>query len=236
MAQRRMFSLKVIDTDEFLDMPQTSQYLYYNLAMRADDDGFVSKPKIIMRMVNCNSDDFKVLIAKRFIIPFERGVCVIRHWLIHNLIRKDRYNETEYLKERDKLQINNGKYSLKTDGIPNDIPSGNHLATNGKSQVRLGKVRLGKVKKDSSIGIEGKNSSYKGENWVKEILIWLEVRRGVKFSDYGKQISALGRLQKAGYEPEQIKRHLIIMEREEFWRDKSPDFVNLSGNIHKIRR
>ena len=86
MAQRRMFSLKVIDTDEFLDMPQSSQLLYFHLAMRADDDGFVSNPKKIMKITGSGDDDAKVLTAKNFIIPFESGVCVIRHWRIHNYI------------------------------------------------------------------------------------------------------------------------------------------------------
>ena len=142
MANRRMFSLRVIDTDEFLDMPQSSQYLYYNLAMRADDDGFVANPKRIMRMVGCNDDDLKVLALKQFIIPFEKGICVIRHWRIHNLIRQDRYVETEYLDEKSCLLIKNGKYE-KIKGLKgNVIPNGNQMTP----QVRLGKVRLGKVR------------------------------------------------------------------------------------------
>jgi hypothetical protein len=136
MAQRRMFSLKVIDTDEFLDMPQSSQYLYYNLAMRADDDGFISNPKRIMRMIGCNDDDIKILTAKQYVIPFERGICVIRHWRIHNLIRLDRYTETEYLQEKSSLDIENGKYKLKTENV---IPNGNQMIP----QVRLGKDRIG---------------------------------------------------------------------------------------------
>ena len=137
MAQRRMMSLKVIDTDDFLDMPMSSQFLYFNLAMRADDDGFIANAKRIMRMVGCNDDDLKVLFAKMFVIPFESGVCVIKHWRIHNFIRKDRYTETIHQAEKNKLEITDGKYGKKEDVIPN----GNLLDT----QVRLGKVRLGKV-------------------------------------------------------------------------------------------
>jgi len=84
MANRRMFSLKVIDTDDFLDMSPTAQLLYFHLAMRADDDGFVSSPKKIMKMSNAADDDMRVLIAKKYLIPFESGVCVIRDWKIHN--------------------------------------------------------------------------------------------------------------------------------------------------------
>ena len=138
MANRRMFSLKVIDTDEFLDMPQTTQLLYYNLAMRADDDGFIGNPKKIMRISGCGDDDMKVLIAKRFVIPFESGICVIRHWRIHNYIQSDRYCETEYLEEKKKLLINNGKYEPKNKCIQD--------VSKTDTQVRLGKVRLGKSK------------------------------------------------------------------------------------------
>jgi len=134
-----MLSLKVIDTDEFLDMPQSSQYLYFNMSMRADDDGFISNPKRIMKMVGCNDDDIKVLVAKRFVIPFESGVCVIRHWRIHNLIRADRYSETEYIEEKSTLALNNSKYEPNNTNV---IPNGNQMAP----QDRLGKDRLGKVK------------------------------------------------------------------------------------------
>jgi hypothetical protein len=145
MAKRRMINLRVVDTDDFLDMPQTTQLLYYNLAMRADDDGFVANPKRIMRMTGGNDDDYKVLIAKRYIIPFQSGVCVIRHWRIHNLIRSDRYIETDCLKEKNSLLLENGKYEPKglldkPNVIPNVIPNGNQM----EPQVRLGKVRLGK--------------------------------------------------------------------------------------------
>lgn len=91
-----MFSPDIVDSDAFLDMPTSSQLLYFHLGMRADDDGFVN-PKKIMRMVGANGDDLKVLLTKRFLLPFESGVVVIKHWLIHNLIRKDRYKETMYV-------------------------------------------------------------------------------------------------------------------------------------------
>mgnify|MGYP001568633074 CR=1 FL=1 len=138
-----MFSPDIVDSDAFLDMPSSSQLLYFHLAMRADDDGFVS-PKKIMRLVGASSDDLKVLVAKRFVLPFETGVVVIKHWLIHNLIRKDRYKKTRYLDERKLLVIKeNGAYTeLATSGLQ----SGNQLAP----QVRLGKVRLGKVRKEKN--------------------------------------------------------------------------------------
>lgn len=141
MAQRRMFSDKIVDTDAFLDMGSGSQLLYFHLCMRADDDGFVSNPKKIMRMIGSQDDDYKILIAKRFVIQFQSGVCVIKHWLIHNLIRQDRYNETQWIKEKEQLVIDEKtkKYSLNTDETI-VIPNGNQMAP----QVRLGKVSIGK--------------------------------------------------------------------------------------------
>ena len=99
MAKKRMFSLQIVDSDAFLDMPTSSQLLYFHLAMRADDDGFIDNPKKIMRTTGVSNDDIKVLLTKRFILTFENGIIVIKHWKIHNYIAKDRYNETKYLEE-----------------------------------------------------------------------------------------------------------------------------------------
>lgn len=134
MAKRRMFSLDIIDTDLFMEMPQSSRLLYYELCMRADDDGFVSSPKKIMKMVGCNEDDFRVLTTKQFIIPFDTGIVVIKHWKIHNYIQKDRYKETIYLDEKNELnQEKNGMYTkCIQDGYT------------GKDRLELGKDRLGK--------------------------------------------------------------------------------------------
>lgn len=159
MAQRRMFSLKVIDTDLFLDMPISARLLYYDLSMRADDDGFVSSPKKIQRMIGCSDDDFKLLIAKQFIIPFESGVCVIKHWRIHNYIRIDRYTETIYKDEKQELIEDDGKYEIVpfSHDTPNDIPNDIPLVTQMDTQVRLGKDRL-EEGKDSLEKEKGKSS------------------------------------------------------------------------------
>jgi hypothetical protein len=100
-----MFSMTIVDTDAFLEMPPTSQLLYFHLSMRADDDGFVGSHKRIMRMMGAGDDDFKILVAKRFILVFESGVVVIKHWLIHNTLRGDRYTETTYKREKALLAI-----------------------------------------------------------------------------------------------------------------------------------
>jgi hypothetical protein len=120
MARKRMFDLEIVDTDLFLEMPVSSQNLYFHLGMRADDDGFISNPKKIIRSIGASEDDLKILITKKFIIPFETGLIVIRHWKINNYIRKDRYSETIYKDEKKKLsEDENGIYNLITkDGIP----------------------------------------------------------------------------------------------------------------------
>ena len=117
MAERRMFAKTIIDSDSFLDMPLSAQSLYFHLSMRADDDGFINNPKKIQRMIGASDDDFKLLFVKRFVIGFESGVVVIKHWRIHNYIRNDRYKETVYQDEKALLTLKeNGSYTL---GIPN---------------------------------------------------------------------------------------------------------------------
>lgn len=105
MAERRMFSKTVIDSDAFIEMPLSSQALYFHLSMRADDDGFVNNPRRIRNDIGASEDDLKLLIAKRFVITFESGIVVIKHWRIHNYIQSDRYKPTVYLKERASLMI-----------------------------------------------------------------------------------------------------------------------------------
>ena len=134
MAERRMFAKTIIDSDAFLDMPLSTQALYFHLSMRADDDGFINNPRKIQRMVGCGDDDAKLLIAKNFIIPFDSGVVVIKHWRIHNYIRNDRYKESVYQEEKAMLDVKDNKaYTL-------GIPSGDQMDT----QVRLGKDSIGK--------------------------------------------------------------------------------------------
>ena len=112
MAERRMFAKTIIDSDAFIDMPLSTQALYFHLSMRADDDGFINNPRKIQRMVGGSDDDLKLLAAKRFIIPFDSGVVVIKHWKIHNYIQRDRYKPTVYSEEKSLLEIKeNGAYT-----------------------------------------------------------------------------------------------------------------------------
>lgn len=133
MADKRMFTQKIIDSDAFLDMPLSTQALYFHLNMRADDDGFINNPKRIQRTVGASDDDLKLLIAKRFLICFESGVIVIKHWRMHNTLRKDRYNPTQYQEEMAMLEVkDNNSYTEKDNGnhlATTGQPDGNHLAT-----------------------------------------------------------------------------------------------------------
>lgn len=146
MAERRMFAKTIIDSDAFIDMPLSTQALYFHLSMRADDDGFINNPKKIQRMIGCGDDDLKLLVAKNFIIPFESGIVVIKHWKIHNYIRNDRYKPTIYQEEKSILaEKENKAYTLGLPpGIPDDIPTGDP----GKDRIELGKVSIEKDKKE----------------------------------------------------------------------------------------
>jgi hypothetical protein len=117
MAQRRMFSAQIVTSDDFLEMPLTSQALYFHLGMSADDDGFVS-PRKILRMTGAGEDDLKVLVAKHFVIPFNSGVIVITHWKQNNYLRNDRYTPSIYKEEMNQLSSIQGVYRLDTIGIP----------------------------------------------------------------------------------------------------------------------
>ena len=175
MAGRRMMAKSVIENDHFMDMPMSSQCLYFHLLLRADDDGFIKNPSAIRREVGCGEDDMKLLVAKQFILPFDTGVIVIRHWKIHNYIRKDMYHPTECQAERGLLtggadktayapkegvQIQ-GRNVIVTDslqdcnGIVTDTSQAcnDHVTDSSRScaePVSIGKVRLGKVNISSS--------------------------------------------------------------------------------------
>lgn len=141
MAERRMFAKTIIDSDAFLDMPLSTQALYFHLSMRADDDGFINSPKKVQRMVGCGDDDLKLLIAKNFLIPFESGVVVIKHWKIHNYIRNDRYKPTVYKEEKSQLYLkDNNAYTLdKNLGIPSDNQVVYQMETQVRDSIELSK-------------------------------------------------------------------------------------------------
>ena len=141
MAQRRMFSRRITDTDHFLDMPLSAQCLYFHLNMEADDDGFIGNAKTIRRKVGASEDDLKLLIAKQFILPFETSsVVVVRDWRIHNYIQKDRYNRTLYQEERQTLGLDkNGIYHKLNTNVPGLYTSCIQNGDTGKVRLERGK-------------------------------------------------------------------------------------------------
>ncbi|TCU66900.1 hypothetical protein EV204_11310 [Tissierella praeacuta] len=159
MADKRMFSLKIVDSDLFLDMPLSSQCPYFHLSMRVDDDGFVDNPKKIIKIIGANEDDLKILITKGFVIVFERGIIVITHWKINNFIRKDRYKPTMYIEQKQQLyQTENGAYILEES-------VGCHLVNQRLSsgQPSIGKGRLDKVSIDKERVEQATHFSFYGE-------------------------------------------------------------------------
>lgn len=160
-----MFSQQITNSDAFLDMPTSSQNLYFHLNMNADDDGFVSSPKTVMRITSAKDDDLKILIAKKFIIPFDSGIVVIKHWRINNYIRSDRYKPTAYVEEFSRLYLKgNNSYTVdSTQGIP---------------MADVKKIPLDPIKKELDIDVEeaeeeieiisktSKKQQPKQDNWL----------------------------------------------------------------------
>ncbi len=173
MAKKRMFSLDVIDTDKFLEMPTSTRLLYYDLGMRADDDGFLGGFKKITKMTGASEDDIKLLIAKNYIIPFENGVIVIKHWRLNNYIQSDRYNKTIYQEEMGSLALeNNNVYTLDTQCI------------HRLDKTRLDKISLDKISIDTTTTKDNQNIvSIVEENFgrllssfeIEKIYLWLQL-------------------------------------------------------------
>ena len=204
MAERRMMSKSIIKSDTFLDMPATTQNLYFHMLLDADDDGFINAPKSIMRMIGAKEDDMKVLTAKQFVIPFESGVVVIKDWKIHNYIQNDRYKPSA-LPERDLLNIQKDKsYTLKVDVSDMDTKCIQDVSI-GKD--RIGKVRLGKdrIGKDS-IDILCHVSHDDVDKSHFEIIEYLNLKTGSKFKPTTKPyVQAIRSRLKEGYTVDDFK-------------------------------
>ena len=190
MAERRMFAKKVIDSDLFLEMPLATQALYFHLAMRADDDGFVNNPKKIVRMIGADETSLKILISNSFLIPFNTGIVVISHWKLHNYISRDRYKPTIYQDEKSNLKLqNNGVYEILYTNCIQDV---HNLSTdciqdvhNLGTQVSIGKVSIGK----DNIYISQKTKKLKFGEFQHVLLTDEEHKKLVE--DYGEKTAAL---------------------------------------------
>ena len=153
MAQRRMFSLSVVDTDVFLDLPTTAQCLYFHLGMHGDDDGFVDSPKKIMRAVGCSESDLKALEDKHFIIMFDSGVIAIRHWRLNNTLKNDRYRPTVYCAERNMLSTDKSRrYCINENSLE---PEWNQIGTEMEPQRNLTQRNPTEPNPTESNGTEG---------------------------------------------------------------------------------
>ena len=153
MAERRMFAKSIVLSDAFLDMPLSARCLYFTLGMLADDDGFVGNPKSIMRQCGASQDDMLVLLQKRYILGFDSGVIVIKHWRMNNYLRSDRYHTTTYLEEKENLVIDKRGAYTERDKIKAiddaGIPTDNQVVDGRYTEVRLGKDSIGKVNKNN---------------------------------------------------------------------------------------
>ena len=177
MAERRMFAKSIIDSDAFLDMPLSTQALYFHLSMRADDDGFINNPKRVQRVVGGSDDDIKLLVAKRFIIPFDSGVVVIKHWKIHNYIQKDRYKPTTYIEEKSTLSVKqNGSYTecvqdgynldtqVSIDEV-NEVNKDNNAPQNRFIKPTLEEVKQYCVERDNGVDAQRWFDYYSSNGW-----------------------------------------------------------------------
>lgn len=206
-----MFSPAIVESDAFLEMPPSSQALYFHLGMYADDDGFVN-PQKIMRMMSATGDDLKIIITKRFVLPFENGVVVIKHWRVNNLVRKDFYRPTIYQEQFNQLIIKeNGAYT----------DSGNKLLTT--RQRRIGKDRIGKVISPSGEGKE-----------INEIISLFKEVNPLIEKCYGRtsERKAVERLLKVyGREKlEDMIKSLPTLNGQKYW-PKSTTPIQLENNV-----
>lgn len=208
MAERRMFAKNVVDSDLFLEMPTTAQALYFHLGVRADDDGFIDNPRKIQRMIGASADDLKLLVAKQFIIPFESGVVVIRHWRIHNYIRGDRKKMTEYIDEYERLGENkNGTYYLVDGQMSVKCQSTDGQVTD-KCQHRLGEGSIG----EDSIG------EYRGESSNPPTKSTKTVRH--KYGQYGNVLLTDEQITKVKEE---------LPDKWEYYIDRIDTYVAMKG-------
>ena len=160
MAERRMFTKKITESDAFLDMPSSTQMLYFHFSMNADDDGFVNNPKKIQKMCGASDDDFKLLIAKSFIILFDSGIIVIKHWKMHNYIQADRYRPTDYVEEKSMLGIKSNKaYTLDVSKMDTECIQNGYI---GKDSIDKESIDKDSIDKDS-IDKDSKGESVRGE-------------------------------------------------------------------------
>ncbi|CAO77371.1 DnaD-like helicase loader [Streptococcus phage M102] len=210
MAQRRMFSKKITETDKFLEMPLSSQALYFHLSMGADDEGFIDRAKTIQRIIGASDDDMKLLIAKGFLIPFESGVVVIRHWRIHNYIQADRFQKTIHEKEKNQLEYDSSK-TAQLKPLDECIQNVSKVDT----QVRIGKDRL-ELGKNIYCRVSDETPTASKKDSEKQLLSVEEIKGELQIGLTAKVVVIIKHLNlKAGtkYRPSGAKTRSLIKAR-----------------------
>lgn len=227
MAERRMLSSKIICSDAFTEMPFSAQALYVQLVMEADDDGFLNNAKRIAGSIEATADDLGILLEKRFLLGFKNRVVVIKHWRIHNQIRKDRYTPTQYQEEYDSLVIKpDGAYTEKVreEVVDNLATIWQPNATETATQVRLGKDSIGKVNIDNTVRSDPDESEHEVkmpskadiDSFFESLWSLYPVKKGKAQVSESKRKN----LYAVGFEKMQraIDRYLKELERDAAWR------------------
>lgn len=236
MANKRMFTMKIVDTDAFLDMPLSTQCLYFHLNMRADDDGFIGNPKRIEKIIGANDDDLKLLIAKRFVILFDDGVIVIKHWRMHNTLSRDRYIETSYTDEKKKLLLkDNGSYSLTNGNSIDDtkLIERSNRQTQKRRKTDEQKTHLGKdigLDKDLELDLDTELDKDK-EKDINDLIVSKDT---IRQTDVQRTIDEWNTLEEFGITP--VKRMTPKREQAVKARIRQNCVEDILEAIENIRR
>lgn len=217
MANKRMFSLDVVDTDMFLEMPASTQALYFHLSMRADDDGVVSSPKKIVKIVGCAMDDLRLLVTKGYVIPFDNGVVVVTHWNINNnQIRSDRYKASRYQDVIELLEKNGGVYQMSTECLPNVYQMSDIL----EPQNRLDKNSIDKSINNICASVPDDTAKANRKKEANELFEQLWKAYPSKKGKAQVSDTAKARLLKIGYDEmmRAIDRYTYDFEKDSDWR------------------
>ena len=216
MAERRMFAKSIVLSDAFLDMPMSARCLYFTLGMLADDDGFVGSPKAIMRQCGASEDDMRILVSKKYVLGFDSGVLVIKHWRLNNYLRNDRHVQTIYTEELDTLGIDDkGAYTQnieKMERLPIGIPNDNQTVGSRYTQDRIGKDSI-----DNNIYSRAEDSPTANPEQadVTEVVEYLNQAAGTSFKkNTPKTVRAVKARMKEGFTVEDFKAVIDKKVRE----------------------
>jgi len=224
MAERRMFTKKITEADNFTALPPTTQCLYFHLCMDADDDGFSNKIRQAMFNAHADQNDFELLVQKRFILPFDSGVIVIKHWRMHNLIRSDRYHETDYLEEKATLLLKeNGVYtdnlSYENQMATVGIPCGNQM----EPEVRLGKDSIVKESK-GKVSKGKKGAVYFDNDTLNDAFVeFIKMRKTIKKPMTDNAIKrAINKLNNLAGTDDDLAIQIVNQSVDHCWQDFYP--------------